>query len=257
MSFHAGTHPIRLLFVSHSSEWGGAENYLYRLVAGLDRAKFAPIVVLPKPGILQEKIESLGVPTRYAELRWWVGTAGNDDSQYIDFVSGLKRRVQLLSELIQNENIELVFTNTAVILEGALAAYVCGKQHVWHVLELLESNPSLFPYLDLKSVFTLMNLLADKIVVNSESALSQLLPFVPSGKAQKVYFGLEPIDETQIVRDRQRVLGLDPSVPILLPLWSEKNAQVFALSSPARTGMSPIYLEGRFGKRELRIPFIF
>ena len=201
--------------MSHSSDWGGAENYLYHLVAGLDRTKFAPIVVLPKPGILQEKIESLGVPIRYTELRWCVGTSENDQWQYTDFVGGLKRRVQLLADLIRNERIELVFTNTAVILEGALAAYFCGKPHVWYVLELLGSNPSLFPYLDLGSVFTLMNTLADKIVVNSESALSQLLPFVPNGKTQTIYFGRETIDETQVVLDRQRAFGLDPSVPII------------------------------------------
>lgn len=114
--------PIRILFVSHSSQWGGAENYLYQLLAGLDRKRFVPLVALPNPGILEEKIRRLGIETLCLELELWIGTPEDNRSGYINFIAGLKRRVQGLVELIQIEQIDLVFTNTAVILDGALAA---------------------------------------------------------------------------------------------------------------------------------------
>jgi glycosyltransferase involved in cell wall biosynthesis len=122
----------RILYVHNSADMYGASRSLFRLLQGLDRDRVDPIVLLPEEGALRSAIEKLGVrvivdPTlaiisRY--ISWFVVLAWR-------FPRSLFRLVRL----IRKEKVDLVHTNTAVILSTGLAAKIVGIPHVWYIRE--------------------------------------------------------------------------------------------------------------------------
>lgn len=204
---------IKILFLSHLSDWGGAQNCLYLLIKGINREKFKPFVVFPREGLLEKKIRELDVQTRLMKLEWCVGTTETNGQQYVRFGTGLRERVNALVELIGKEKIDLIFTNTSVIIEGALAAQLCGIPHIWHIHELINRDPGLFPFLDMLPFYTLLEVLTDKIVVVSRSVEAEMKQFVQTDKIEVVYNGIDSSNETYIQRDKERIFGFDNDVP--------------------------------------------
>lgn len=203
----------RILFLSHSSIWGGAERCLYLLLKGIDGQKYKPLVVLPGEGLLTEKIKGLGFQTHLVKLEWCVSTAENDGEQYVRFSEGLRERVHALVGLIGKEKIDLVFTNTAVILEGALAAQLCGIPHIWHIHELISRDPALFPFLDPSAFYTLLKVLTDKFVVVSRSVEAEMKQFIQTERIEVVYNGIDFSSGRYIRRNKEKIFGFDKRTP--------------------------------------------
>lgn len=59
---------IRAVHVAGSAEWGGGERYLELFARHHDRQRFALHVVLPAPGPLGARLESLGIDVRVVDL---------------------------------------------------------------------------------------------------------------------------------------------------------------------------------------------
>jgi glycosyltransferase involved in cell wall biosynthesis/SAM-dependent methyltransferase len=203
---------MKILFLSHSSGWDGAEQCLFHLLKGIDSRKYEAAVVLPGHGRLEEKIHELGIRSRLLEVGWWVKMIPS--SQHGGFREGLERRVGALAEVIRQERADLVFTNTVVVVEGALAARLCGVPHVWHILELLSRDPDLVPLLDLPDFYSLLNALTDKVVVVSRSVQAEIGCFVKSEKIQVVYSGIEALNQ-HVCQDKRRLFNLDPCNPVV------------------------------------------
>jgi len=64
---------LRVAFVSHvGSLGGGAESSLTDVVTALARqSSWEPLVVVPKPGNLEDTLAAAGVPTARAGYSWW------------------------------------------------------------------------------------------------------------------------------------------------------------------------------------------
>src|SRR5262249_16198184 len=144
------------------------------------------------------------------EVGWWVKMAGS--SQRGEFHDGLEGRVGALAEVIREERADLVFTNTAVVVEGALAARLCGVPHVWHLHELIGLNPDLVPLLCPAAFFSLAALLTDKFVAVSQSVQTQVRRFIQTEKIEVIYNGLDAVAG----RPRRReIFGLDDNTPVV------------------------------------------
>ena len=89
--------PHKILFVITTSDFGGTESYLLRLVAGLDRARFEPIVLSLCPlGRIGREIASLGIRVESFDM-----AAKPKPHQML---AGILR----LWRFVRRENIELV-----------------------------------------------------------------------------------------------------------------------------------------------------
>src|SRR5205807_10075461 len=66
------------------------------------------------------------LPAWYRPLAW---ARGNVTSAFH------ARPVLRLARVIRERRIDLVYSNTSLVLDGALAARVTGRPHVWHVKE--------------------------------------------------------------------------------------------------------------------------
>lgn len=181
---------LKILFVAHSANWGGAENCLYSLLADLDREKFEPLVVLPSAGPLSQRIQELGVRTTVADLQWCLASNADDWEHRIGWASGLKRRATMLAELITREQVQLVFSNSLAVIDGAIAAALCGVPHVFQVLELLADDPGLHPPLNVAAFHQLVTALSDRIITVSSSVKTRIEADCGAGKVITIHTGL-------------------------------------------------------------------
>lgn len=203
----------KVLFISHSAEWGGAEKCLYLLVKHLQKERFAPLVLVPSEGPLAEALRLLDIETRLAPLPWWMGGAADDVSTPEAFAEGLGDRVRSLKQMIIEEGIDLVFTNTITVIDGALAAAEAGVPHVYHILELLSHDPALTPILPLEYVYQTVNEFSDELVVVSDCVRQEIHRFCPEATVKVVTTGVEPLPVN--CSEKEAVLGVSEDCPIV------------------------------------------
>ncbi len=176
----------KILYVSHSADINGAEQCLLTLIQHLNREIYTPVVVLPGDGSLKRKLDILNVKTIIVPLLWWIDiikvnkTLPNDD---------LMKRSHRLVSIIEMEDIDIVHTNTSVIVEGAIAAKLTGKPHLWHLHEILKGHPRLKPLLPLYLTYKFIELLSDSIVVVSNEHKKSLMPGINPVLISVIYNG--------------------------------------------------------------------
>ena len=63
---------MKILFVSHSSEMGGAEKVLLNLIREIKKYGVQSLVALPGPGPLEQRLRENNIETFLTELKWWL-----------------------------------------------------------------------------------------------------------------------------------------------------------------------------------------
>lgn len=168
--------PIRVLFVSTdaSSVVGIGPSFL-NLVAGVDRTYIVPLAICPRPAKTKNvfsivpELQQLDIPvfTRHIDL-WLISPNRWGARHAASFLRNLRSRVWSFARLIQDHNIDLVYTNALTCLDAAIAAKMCGRPHVWHIRECISRNPDLKGYLPAPLIRRIVGALSAGIVVNSQ-----------------------------------------------------------------------------------------
>jgi len=138
---------VKILLVNNSADTYGASRSLWRLAVRLRESGHEPLVLLPESGPLAERLQSAGVRvvilpslrviTRPVLFSW----------RLVPWVAGLLPSALQLARLIKRENIDIVHTNTGVIVTSALAARIARRPHVWHIRDWFqEFGPLWKPY---------------------------------------------------------------------------------------------------------------
>ena len=140
--------PARVLFISHDGGRGGAQRTLLALLAALDRQRFEPYLVVPSEGELSAAVSKHGVSVFVRRLIPWLpGVHAVPRGRRLDhlarLISTLPARSWAIANLIVRNQIDLVYTNTITCVEGAIAARMAGKPHVWHIHEPVDGNAEL------------------------------------------------------------------------------------------------------------------
>lgn len=206
---------IKVLFVSHSGYIAGAEKCLFTLVKNLDRARFEPVVVLPCSGPLKDKIDGLGIKTIVRHLVPWIYPLAN-----IQADRGMMSRAEGLASLIEDEGIDIVHTNTSTVAEGAIAARMAMRPHVWHLHEALEFYSTLKPLLPLYLTYRFIDLLSDYVVVGSNALEKAVGKTVRRDKMRRIYNGVERPDVIKSGEPLRRELGLPEGCRIVCTIGS-------------------------------------
>lgn len=204
----------KLLFLSHDSDLQGAERSLLDLVTHLDRNRFQPLVVLPWPGPLEEKLKHVDIPYLVRFFPRWIPSRHVPRSYLSKWLFGLRARLWSLLSLIERERIDLVYTNTSTLLEGALAARRVGLPHVWHVREHLRNNADLRLFLPASWIDRLTLKLADRIITPSKTLAEAR--FSGSNKVRVVPNGIDL--RAFAAGDGERVraeLTIPPAAPVI------------------------------------------
>jgi glycosyltransferase involved in cell wall biosynthesis len=164
---------VKVLFItSDASAVAGVGPCLADTLEYLDRKAIDPVVICPWEGrqaaTILPRLEALGFPLFTRDLGKWLPSPNIWGGRHLSrFVRGLKNRVWSLASLIEREHIDLVYSNGLPCIDGALAARLTGRPHIWHLHEAVRANPDLRSYLPARLVEELVARLSDAIIVNS------------------------------------------------------------------------------------------
>jgi glycosyltransferase involved in cell wall biosynthesis len=133
---------LRVLYLDHTSELGGAERSLLDLLERLDRTRVAPLLVTSPAGPLVERARALGIEVELLRLDEPALTLSREEWSQHRFKFAWKARGFLweawrLARLMRARGIDVVHTNTlkAHVL-GSLVAWLARKPIVWHMRDL-------------------------------------------------------------------------------------------------------------------------
>ncbi len=126
--------PVTVVYVQPSSEVGGSDIALFRLVAALDRTRFRPVVVLPGDGPLVVSLRAANIPVRFVPMLQLRPI--RDPAYQLRFCLGFWPAVIQVARLIRRERAQLVHSNSLYSLYGMWASLLVGRPHVWHIREI-------------------------------------------------------------------------------------------------------------------------
>lgn len=216
---------VKILFLSHDTNLSGAERSLLILLKALDKNKYSLLVVLPCNGPLKEKIEDAEIKTIiYPIQRWIPYDSEYGKSHFRECFGQMPGRIQFLTNLIKEEKIDLVYTNTITCIDGAIAAKIRKLPHIWHIREILLNDTSLKPYFPIFFINIIINTLSSKIIVVSKAVKRALIKDRDGkyeGKMRVIYNASDP-DES--MTKKIRYMGHDS----LSELLSEKKTKIVA-----------------------------
>ncbi|OIL12218.1 glycosyl transferase family 1, partial [Oenococcus oeni] len=150
-----------IMYLHAGAEMYGSDKVLLRLVTGLDKKQFKPIVVLPEHGPLEKALETSTIQTEVVTYpilrRKYFNPKG-----IVNYSVGYFKAGKILAGIAVKYHVDLIHVNTLAVLEGITLKKRIKKPLIWHVHEILLSPKfmwKLTAYLSAKY--------ADKIVVVS------------------------------------------------------------------------------------------
>lgn len=158
---------LRIFIAAHSGQQGGAELCLDVFLAHLPRARYKATVLFGCEGPMVQAAAEKGYPTQVVPFVWWFGY--EPCSWYWRNLLKSPFRVARLARLLRQESFDVVYTNSAVIFEAALAARIAHCPHLWHVHEILRPQ-SWRSWLPIRTICRLIDRWSDLIVFESQAA---------------------------------------------------------------------------------------
>lgn len=125
---------MKVLYLSITSEIGGADLALLRTVRELDRAEFQPVVAVPGPGPLVEAYQAAGAQTVFFPLKRLRKTL--NPLWYLSYMGSFGATCRKIADFIRENGVDVVHSNSLPNLFGARSARLAGVPHVWQVREL-------------------------------------------------------------------------------------------------------------------------
>jgi glycosyltransferase involved in cell wall biosynthesis len=130
---------MKVCFVSHDSQMGGAERALLELISGLRQKGVDCFVLLPNPGPMIQCLEQDGVPFAVIPYQSWV----HEGEWWLTLRKGFRniRMIAPVARQLEQWDIDIVWTNSAAAPPvGALAAKARGLPHIWFLHEFVRKE---------------------------------------------------------------------------------------------------------------------
>jgi len=190
-----------VLYVLNDSV-GGATQGVVELLRGMaGDPRYRAIVVSPREPApaRRAEIEALCDELHVVPMAWWNSKVGLPAwYRPIQWARTGTRTgfhsvpVGRLARLIRSRQVDLVYTNTAVILDGALAARVTGRPHLWHVKEWMGRGArTRFLLPDRALVHTMGDRLSSRVVAMTEFIAEVFRREGANGMVRVIYDGVD------------------------------------------------------------------
>ncbi len=184
---------INILFITHYPGMYGANQSMCQLIIELrNNYKITPVVLLPSRGDICEFLEQNDIKYFVSHYYWWVNA---EKGVYQYFLNWRKQiinlmRVKNLVRLVENEGIDLVYSNSVTINIGAFLSRKLKCPHIWHIRESLDSfhfKLSLGNFISKLFLKTAAN----KYILISDYLIDAYSKLLPADKIQRIYNGID------------------------------------------------------------------
>lgn len=144
---------MTILFFAHYLTLYGANRSLLALLKGMSKkGEYTCIVVVPGEGPITESLKQLNIEYLVCNFPWWVYQKKNN-SFSIEYLKKLFRwiyreylAIKRLKKLIGERQIDLIHSNSSVIVTGFIYSFFSRKPHVWHLREFGSLDYNYYQY---------------------------------------------------------------------------------------------------------------
>lgn len=192
---------MKLLLVSHSSGFYGAEKSLLTVAKGLKKFGHEVVVLVPGRGQLTKKLSENNVSYKIWKYYGWLGR----NNQVLK--GGFRLIFNVISSIIfyysYRQSVDLIYTNTITTPFGVFLAILKRKKHVWHVRE--------FVHEDMGAEFDLGKFISRRVflknqknaIYNSVAVAKKFASFFGEHKGSVIYNAVDEVDanEGKIFKD--------------------------------------------------------
>ena len=134
-----------ILFLHAGAEMYGADKVMLDLLKNLDKSKYNPYVILPTEGVLVDALKEAGIKVEVIPYpimrRKYFNPVG-----IIQYGFGLIKYTKLIAKIAKRENIHLIHTNTAAVVEGAMVSKKLKVPQLWSIHEIIVSPKIMFKF---------------------------------------------------------------------------------------------------------------
>jgi glycosyltransferase involved in cell wall biosynthesis len=176
---------MNILVLHVVSDMYGSSKVLLQAVQALKARGHKVCVVVSENGPLTDALALEGIETKIIRL-------GILRRRYFNFFGIINRALVLsraffaLKKLCKQNQIDIIYTNTAPVIIGGILSKFSGIKNVWHLHEILE--PSSFMH---RFFGWLINATAQKVIVVSDAVYNNWAGPIDASKMVKVYNGFE------------------------------------------------------------------
>lgn len=184
---------MKIVFITHYDNPYGANNALYKLIAGMKKNSANEIiVVIPAKGIMSDKLEAIGARCIVSGITQWQAPYVSPLRFFVKkFIrkSRIKKEVDNLYEILKDENIDVIHSNSSVIGHGAMLSMRLGCKHIWHIREFAKEHFGMKYFWSdsfVKSAYEQ----AERLIVISEALRKNFKFKYPNAKIDRIYDGV-------------------------------------------------------------------
>ena len=179
---------MNILVLHVVSDMYGSSKVLLQAVTALKARGHKVCVVVSEKGPLTEALALEGIETKIIRLgilrRRYLNALG-----LLNRAGVLTRAFFALMKLCKQNQIDIIYTNTAPVIIGGILSKFTGIKNVWHLHEILE--PSSFMH---RFFGWMINATAQKVIVVSDAVYNNWAGRIDASKMVKVYNGFEASD---------------------------------------------------------------
>lgn len=180
---------MNVVVVTHASNLEGAERSLLEVLERLKKAGHGVMVVVRETGGFTSALDERNIVYHQLKYGWWT-TEGDG------FPKAWRQKVDLISaeiaQVASEFKADLIYTNTAVVPYGALAAIKLNVPHLWHIRELA-SGQVFDSYREaLGHIGSFISLGSNLVVFNSKATKNTWLPYLRAGSRTDVVYNPFP-----------------------------------------------------------------
>ncbi len=179
---------MNILVLHVVSDMYGSSKVLLQAVKALKASGHKVCVVVSEKGPLIDALELEGMETKIIRLgilrRRYLNALG-----LLNRAGVLTRAFFALMKLCKQNQIDIIYTNTAPVIIGGILSKFTGIKNVWHLHEILE--PSSFMH---RFFGWMINATAQKVIVVSDAVYNNWAGRIDASKMVKVYNGFEASD---------------------------------------------------------------
>jgi glycosyltransferase involved in cell wall biosynthesis len=174
----------RILLLHSSNDTYGASRIALQVIEILIKAKYEVHVILPYNGVLNKTITEKGAICSSYNLGVFRKKYLNLKGLYNRLLK-IKKAKNYILNYIDKHQIDLLYTNTSVIISGGLAAKKRGIPNIFHIHEIPTGNKLYETFIGL-----FVRYFSTKVVVVSRSVANHWRPYLKKNQLEKVYNGI-------------------------------------------------------------------
>jgi glycosyltransferase involved in cell wall biosynthesis len=179
---------MNILVLHVVSDMYGSSKVMLQAVTALKARGHKVCVVVSENGPLTQVLVLEGIETKIIRL-------GILRRRYLNFFGIINRALVLsraffaLKKLCKQNQIDIVYTNTAPVIIGGILSKFTGIKNVWHLHEILEPSSLMHRFFG-----WMINATAQKVIVVSDAVYNNWAGPIDASKMVKVYNGFEASD---------------------------------------------------------------